>query len=132
MTTLAVGAIGVYRRYLSPLKGFSRAHNALHRSGSCSDFGLKVYQRHGWTLATAMLRRRLQVCRMPYGMLLGMAAASTPAKEPASSEDEQPRLKKQNASGCDALDALNCLSFSHPGGACLDFGACDCLSGLSI
>jgi putative component of membrane protein insertase Oxa1/YidC/SpoIIIJ protein YidD len=38
MANIAVGTIKLYRRYLSPLKGFRCAHNALHACGSCSGF----------------------------------------------------------------------------------------------
>jgi hypothetical protein len=39
----AIGTIGVYRRYLSPCKGYRCANNVLHDNGSCSDFALSVF-----------------------------------------------------------------------------------------
>jgi predicted nucleic acid-binding Zn ribbon protein len=43
MSTIAVAGIDLYRRYLSPLKGFRCAHHALHGAGSCSTFGRDVF-----------------------------------------------------------------------------------------
>lgn len=108
MTTLAVGAIGVYRRYLSPWKGFRCAHAALHGRGSCSDFGLRVYERHPFATATALMRRRFAACRRAY---LTLVAGSR-------SEDEE---KERRRTWQDAADWT-----------CTGIDVCDCLGGLPV
>jgi putative component of membrane protein insertase Oxa1/YidC/SpoIIIJ protein YidD len=63
MSTIAVAGIDLYRRYLSPLKGFRCAHHALHGAGSCSTFGREVYASHNLVDATRLLRARFRNCR---------------------------------------------------------------------
>ena len=125
MLSLALGAIGVYRRYLSPLKGFRCAHHAVHHRGSCSDFGLRVYKRHPFAMATGLLVIRLQDCRRAYNLYLSQAS-----EEPVE-DGAPPRRKSNGADICHPLDALNCISFV-PDSACADLGVCDCLGGLSF
>jgi uncharacterized protein len=121
MANIAIGAIQVYRRHLSPRKGYSCAHNALRHCGSCSDFGLKVYRRLGFSTATALMLRRLADCRADYARIVLMKARA---------EDDQPDpphdRRKRDASICTPVDALNCLPF--PDAACLDVGGCEIFS----
>lgn len=37
LSQVAVQAIQLYRRFISPHKGFKCAHHVLHQNGSCSD-----------------------------------------------------------------------------------------------
>lgn len=127
MSTLALGAIGVYRRYLSPLKGFRCAHNAVHHHGSCSDFGLRAYQRHPFALATGLLLVRLQDCRRAYKLYLAQAA------EERDEERGAPRRKSGDAGVCHPLDVFYCVNWgSVPDAACSSISVCDCLGGLSL
>lgn len=123
MTNIAVGAIEVYRRHLSPRKGYRCAHNALHHCGSCSDFGLRVYRRLAFSTATALLLRRLTDCRTAYAAIIQMKA------EAADDQPEQPPdRRKHEASNCGPLDAVNCFSAPTPNAACLDIGGCEIFS----
>ncbi len=121
MSTMAVGAIGVYRHYLSPLKGFRCAHAALHHRGTCSDFGLRVYGRHAFSKATAMLRRRFAECRSAYRVLM----ATAPAVDQKPEQDG--KRKAGTRSDCDPLSGVDCCS-ADP--SCIEVGACDCLGGF--
>ncbi len=61
-TKLALASITFYRRYLSPLKGFSCA-NRVHGDGeSCSAYGYRMIGRHGVSKGSALLRRRMHLC----------------------------------------------------------------------
>lgn len=121
MSALAIEAIGLYRRHLSPRKGFRCAHHALHNRGSCSDFGLRVYGRLSFLEATVLMVRRLRDCRSAYVVMMGLAQTRT------RSERSQ-RVHKRDARACDTLDAINCVPV--PDAACADTGICDCLGGL--
>ena len=59
---LALWAIRLYQRHLSPIKGFCCAYRA-HRGGaSCSAHGYRAIRRHGLALGLTLLRRRLERC----------------------------------------------------------------------
>ena len=59
---LALWAIRLYQRYLSPLKGFSCAYR-VHRGGaSCSAYGYRVIGRRGLLAGLRLLNRRLDRC----------------------------------------------------------------------
>lgn len=62
MRGLALAAIGVYQRYVSPYKGFCCAYR-VHRGGaSCSALGARVIRRHGLAAGGVLLRQRLRRC----------------------------------------------------------------------
>lgn len=62
MRKIALAGITLYRRYLSPIKGFSCAYR-LHRGGaSCSAHGYRVIERYGVRTGLRLLRRRLNCC----------------------------------------------------------------------
>ena len=70
VSSLAVLAIQAYRRWISPYKGFRCAHHALHERGSCSTYGLQVFQENGPRTAWRLLRTRFVECREAYETLL--------------------------------------------------------------
>jgi putative component of membrane protein insertase Oxa1/YidC/SpoIIIJ protein YidD len=86
MSNIAVGTIKLYRRYLSPHKGFRCAHNALHASGSCSDFGLRAFRRYDLGSAVASMNARFNACRTAHTVLM---AGPTP--------DDEARWDKERA-----------------------------------
>ncbi|MBQ5946532.1 membrane protein insertion efficiency factor YidD [Massilia sp. ST3] len=101
---LALWAIRLYQRHLSPLKGFSCAYR-VHRGGAgCSAYGYRAIARHGLFTGLALLDRRLQRC--------GAAYRAPRARNPV--------LHHQRGD-CD------CLSCDLPGNDC-DFSPCDGLS----
>ena len=59
---LALWAIRLYQRHLSPRKGFSCAYRIVTGGASCSAHGYRVIQRHGLSLGLPLLRRRLARC----------------------------------------------------------------------
>jgi len=121
VSTLAIEAIGLYRRHLSPRKGFRCAHNALHNHGSCSDFGLRAYGRLAFCEATALMVRRLRDCRSAYVVMKGLA-------QPRTHGDASQRNRERRTGPCDTLDAIMCIPM--PDAACTGIGVCDCLGGL--
>lgn len=63
MNPFSLWLIHLYRRYLSPFKGYKCAY-AVTKAGSlsCSDYGLKIFARYEFPLAIALLRRRFKRC----------------------------------------------------------------------
>lgn len=59
---LALWAIRIYQRYLSPRKGFRCAYRVLTGRDSCSAYGYKVIARHGLRAGLPLLQRRLRAC----------------------------------------------------------------------
>lgn len=55
--------IRLYRRYLSPYKGFSCAYRCYGRGVSCSAFAERVLRRGCGLEAVPLIRRRLDICR---------------------------------------------------------------------
>lgn len=60
--SLALRAIRLYQRHLSPRKGFSCAYRVHKGGASCSAHGYRVIARHGLALGLPLLRRRLRRC----------------------------------------------------------------------
>ncbi|MFP5394003.1 MAG: membrane protein insertion efficiency factor YidD, partial [Gammaproteobacteria bacterium] len=59
MKLLALGAIRLYQKFLSPHKGFCCAYAAVSGRASCSVLGYRVIRRHGIWNGLALLDRRL-------------------------------------------------------------------------
>ncbi|MBJ7308643.1 membrane protein insertion efficiency factor YidD [Rugamonas sp. CCM 8940] len=66
MKRIALAAIALYRRHLSPRKGFSCAYRVHTGRDSCSAYGQRVIQRYGLRIGLALLRRRLAACGEQY------------------------------------------------------------------
>lgn len=62
-SSLALALIAGYRRYLSPYKGFRCAAGALC-GRSCSDQGLRIFQRCGLFTGLALLQRQFDRCAL--------------------------------------------------------------------
>ena len=62
MRRLALAAIGVYQRHVSPYKGFCCAYRAHTGGASCSTLGARVIRRHGLFTGVVLLRQRLKRC----------------------------------------------------------------------
>lgn len=62
MKTLALRAIALYRRHLSPRKGYACAWRVHTGGASCSAYGYRVIERHGLRLGLVLLKRRLAAC----------------------------------------------------------------------
>lgn len=64
---LALGAIALYQRWLSPHKGFRCAHAALYGGVSCSAAIAQTIRDEGLNLSS--VTSRLAACRQAYGHL---------------------------------------------------------------
>jgi putative component of membrane protein insertase Oxa1/YidC/SpoIIIJ protein YidD len=112
---LALRAIRLYQRHLSPRKGYCCALHAAGGGRSCSAYGYRAIARGGLVQGLALLRRRLHKCARVYAM----RTVSGPSLR------LRPRLAQQRGfcdAGCDVgdcsgggSDALECVS-----------EACDC------
>jgi uncharacterized protein len=62
LRALALWAIRVYQRWVSPHKGFACAHRVHQGGASCSAVGLRLIRRHGLRRGLPLLRQRLGRC----------------------------------------------------------------------
>ncbi|WP_229463759.1 membrane protein insertion efficiency factor YidD [Massilia sp. 9I] len=79
LSRLALWAIRLYQRHLSPLKGFSCAYRVATGGASCSAYGYRAIERHGLLAGLALLDRRLQRCGEVHRDRI---AGSAPARNP--------------------------------------------------
>jgi putative component of membrane protein insertase Oxa1/YidC/SpoIIIJ protein YidD len=110
MKRLALTAIRLYQRYISPHKGFCCAYRFHTGKASCSALGFRAIQRHGVLEGLDILRKRLQRCSIAYHRY---------------GQHQAPLRHWKKQSGFCNIDC----------GACPDFGscdniACDCLPSL--
>ena len=61
--TFALSAVYVYRRYVSPWKGFRCAYAVAHGRGSCSDVGLRLATRVSFRRFIALMSLQAARCR---------------------------------------------------------------------
>jgi putative component of membrane protein insertase Oxa1/YidC/SpoIIIJ protein YidD len=133
MSIIAVAGIDLYRRYLSPLKGFRCAHHALHGAGSCSTYGRDVYSKHRFLEATRLLRQRFVECKQASQRLKRTAVwhASQEGSSGESDAEIRKRLKRKQDRWFTAGDCItapsDCVSFGRCGS-----GAVDIVSGLDF
>jgi putative component of membrane protein insertase Oxa1/YidC/SpoIIIJ protein YidD len=66
MKSIALAAIALYRRHLSPRKGVSCAYRVHTGRDSCSAYGQRVIERFGLRAGLALLRRRMAACGAQY------------------------------------------------------------------
>lgn len=102
--TLALIAIRLYQRFLSPYKGFCCAYAALTGRASCSALGYRAIRRFGVRLGLAVLDQRLHRC-------------SLAARRPQRLNRYGPLSRQAGSVSCDlpcdvgdACDALDCAS----------------------
>jgi putative component of membrane protein insertase Oxa1/YidC/SpoIIIJ protein YidD len=62
LSRLALWAIRLYQRRLSPIKGYSCAYRVATGGRSCSAYGYRAIARHGLAAGLALLDRRLTRC----------------------------------------------------------------------
>jgi putative component of membrane protein insertase Oxa1/YidC/SpoIIIJ protein YidD len=111
MSAVAVAGIDLYRRYLSPLKGFSCAHNHVHRAGSCSTYGREVYAAHGLIDATRLMRARFAECKAAGAVVHASrpgvrGTVSDAGGAPTAAQDEDEAKKKAESSRWNPLDCV--------------------------
>jgi uncharacterized protein len=101
---LAVSAIRLYRRCISPYKGFRCAHHALHQQGSCSHYGLHVFREHPPRQAWRLLQGRFRECMLAHRTI--------------RIQQGEPEREKSGGSGSGVWEA--CAGI----GACLEIASC--------
>jgi len=119
MARLALGAIVLYQRYLSPVKGFSCAYRVLTGRDSCSAYGYRVIARHGLRRGASLLQRRLHACGEQHRLHLArqQAPRRMTARHRAQAGDcacDLPcDLPGADCLGnaCDASDVLECCDW---------------------
>jgi putative component of membrane protein insertase Oxa1/YidC/SpoIIIJ protein YidD len=126
VSTVAVAGIDLYRRYLSPLKGFKCAHNYVHNAGSCSTFGRNAYATHRFLEATRLLRQRFVECKQA-SLRVKRAAVWHASQEGSSGESDEEirkRLKRKQDRWGTAGDCVTapdgCAPFARCGGLTVD------------
>jgi putative component of membrane protein insertase Oxa1/YidC/SpoIIIJ protein YidD len=134
MSTIAVAGIDLYRRYLSPLKGFKCAHHALHGQGSCSTYGRDVYATRRFLEATRLLRARFAACkRASLRLQAAVVWQSSQIEDGKAQPDRESRrrLKRKQENWGTAGDCVTLPSDCVSLGRCAT-GAGDILSGLDF
>jgi putative component of membrane protein insertase Oxa1/YidC/SpoIIIJ protein YidD len=130
VSTFAVAGIDLYRRYLSPLKGFNCAHHYVHNAGSCSTYGRHIYATHRFLEATRLLRQRFVECKQA-SQRLKRTAVWHASQEGETDAERSMRLKRKQDRWNYAGDCLtapaDCGSFARCGGSSIDV-----LSGLDF
>jgi len=111
-----LAAIGLYRRHVSPRKGFSCAYRVHVGGCSCSALGLRAISRHGAWRGLGVLRLRLRECRAAAEVARARPRAGVPHAQAGFIDCDLP---------CDAscVDASCLGDVCDPGG--LDCGDCD-------
>lgn len=122
MRGLALAAIGLYQRYVSPYKGFCCAYRAHTGGASCSALGARVIRRHGLLAGGVLLRQRLRRCGEVHRRI-----HPAPRRPPASQRGDCDLGCMPDCDGpCDgpgkgfprlsgALDCCDCCSCDWPG-----------------
>ena len=138
---VAVGAIDLYQRFVSPYKGFSCAHRVASGGRSCSQFAKRLVAKVGLLRFGPLLMRRLRKCgetarAMKAGILArrrGVAAARPEQSEERDRrEQQQPHASASgthshtwaDCGGCDAPDLSGCDTLPVPDAAGCDGCAC--------
>ena len=104
-SALAIWAIGVYQRFVSPRKGFRCAHHACTGGMTCSKYGLHALREHGFLRALPRIRERLVQC----------SEYATDPFEGKISEDDPGPLRActddKGIGGCEGAACAGCVSF---------------------
>jgi putative component of membrane protein insertase Oxa1/YidC/SpoIIIJ protein YidD len=81
ISSAAVGSIGLYRRYVSPYKGFSCAHRVFNGGSSCSVFAEQAIRDHGVWAAVPMIKRHFLECRAAHTALRRLQVQEQPGED---------------------------------------------------
>lgn len=63
---VALVGVGVYRRWISPHKGFVCAHGALTGEPSCAEYAARTLRRHTLSESIPLIRLQFERCRATY------------------------------------------------------------------
>jgi putative component of membrane protein insertase Oxa1/YidC/SpoIIIJ protein YidD len=67
--TAIISLISFYQKSISPYKGYSCAHRALHNGMSCSEWGKRAIIRVGIYRFFPLMRRIFKACKKAYQLL---------------------------------------------------------------
>lgn len=98
----ASALIGLYRRHLSPRKGFRCAHAALHGGPSCSHAIEAIVNERGLLGGRAAIRTRFEACRAAAATLRAAGLSSVGASNGGSGRPSRGRRARRAA--CEVLD----------------------------
>jgi putative component of membrane protein insertase Oxa1/YidC/SpoIIIJ protein YidD len=118
MKTLALAAITLYQRYLSPYKGFVCAFRVHTGRDGCSAYGKRVIARYGLRQGLTLLRRRLAACsdvhhHQPPARTSMRYRAQAGHCDPGC---DVPHLSCDSGDACKAVDLFtNCCDLSSCG-----------------
>lgn len=101
MRILLLKVIGVYQKYISPLKGFSCAYGVLHKQGSCSSRIYSIIQNEPGAALLPEISAQFRACKQAHRVLS------------SENKDDEKEKKKKFPNCCYAADCgfLACLSF---------------------
>lgn len=103
---LAVPAISLYRRYVSPHKGFRCAYAVARGRGSCSDVGLRLAARVSFPRFLVLMSLQARRCRLAYATL----QSADPEREWADKEREVDKDAERTVLRCCESGAVSgCL-----------------------
>lgn len=109
MKALALAAIKLYQRNISPHKGFCCAYAAYTSDASCSALGYRAIRRFGVLVGLFVLDRRLARC----GMANRIAKGARPMPMPMQRQSGYIDCGGCDAGGCDAIGCDTPLGSSN-------------------
>ena len=114
-------SVGIYRRYISPRKGFKCAFAAEHGRLSCSDWAVRVLQRKGGAQFLIWLPRRFKSCEQSHRRLQ-LAAQQLPIHQ----ESKDAEGGAESLQGSKTTEKTGTSCGSNVGYCSADLGACCC------
>jgi putative component of membrane protein insertase Oxa1/YidC/SpoIIIJ protein YidD len=108
MRFLALQAIRLYQRYLSPYKGYCCAYASVTGHASCSALGYRAIRRFGVWNGLDLLDRRLHKCAVSARRSQRIVRHGPMARQAGSVSCDLP------CDASDACDALECVSDCVP------------------
>lgn len=101
VSPLACWLIGLYQRWISPVKGFRCAYRARHgRRASCSQYAKRAIDRFGIAAGMQLLRRRFERCR-------AACHALRDGRRRDQIRDEAAARKRQDSYHCDPVSGCD-------------------------
>lgn len=88
MKLFLLSVIGLYQKWVSPIKGFSCAHHIYFGRSTCSVYGKRAISKHGAWSGVRLIFRRLRACSRVMKTI-----------ENEAPEDENPKKKKDEEMG---------------------------------
>jgi len=118
---LALAAIGMYQRHLSPRKGYSCAYRVGAGGTGCSGFGKHAISKHGLVLGLILLRRRFAKCAW-HAQKHQVCTPRATQMQPAFSQSMGRFSRQGGFADCSGADCNGC---DVPSCDMPDFGCCD-------